>query len=193
MSDNDIDETALVARACAGDAKAFEVLVHRYQGRLLQAMMYICGSLQEAEDVVQETFIQAYLKLHTFGNMSRFYTWLYRIAINFALSRKRKRRERLSLDFGKEQLGCEPIDDEDLSPDKSMLQAETGQIVQLAIAALSEDHRVIIVLRDLHDLSYEAIADVLGINLGTVRSRLNRARTQLKSILESQPQWKPID
>ena len=182
------DEDALIQSALAGNSSSFEVLVTRYQDRLYTAMISVVGSTDEAEDVVQESFIQAYLKLDTFQQNSRFFTWLYRIAFNYALARRRRHRGHLSLEQSREIAGTEPISKGE-SPDKRMTRSEDVQLVHRALAELTEDHRSILVLREMEDMAYEEIADVLRISIGTVRSRLNRARFALKQQLEKFPEW----
>lgn len=184
------DEEELIQSALAGQSSAFETLVSRYQDRLFTAMISIVGSADEAEDVVQESFIQAYLKLDTFQQNARFFTWLYRIAFNYALARRRRKRGVLSLDETRETSGSEPVSQAE-SPEGRMTRHEDVQLVHRALALLSEDHRSILVLREMEDLAYEDIADVLQISIGTVRSRLNRARAALKVQLEKFPEWNP--
>jgi RNA polymerase sigma-70 factor, ECF subfamily len=184
------DEDSLIQSALGGDNAAFEVLVLRYQDRLYTAMISIVGSTDEAEDVVQETFIQAYLKLDTFQQNSRFFTWVYRIAFNYALARRRKKRGHLSLEEGREVAGSEPISKGE-APESRMTRSEDVELVHQALAQVTEDHRAILVLREMEDMAYEEIADVLNISIGTVRSRLNRARAALKLQLEKFPQWNP--
>ncbi len=184
------DEEELIRSALAGKSSCFEVLVTRYQDRLYTAMISVVGSTDEAEDVVQEAFIQAYLKLDTFHQNSRFFTWLYRIAFNFALARRRRHRGHLSLEESREISGAEPKSKGD-APDSRMARSEEVDLVHRALAILSEDHRSILVLREMEDLAYEEIAEVLQISIGTVRSRLNRARLALKQQLEKFPQWNP--
>ncbi|MFN6127935.1 MAG: RNA polymerase sigma factor [Planctomycetota bacterium] len=184
------DEEELIQLALDGQSAAFETLVRRYQDRLYTAMISIVGNTDEAEDVVQEAFIQAYLKLDTFQQNSRFFTWIYRIAFNFALARRRRNRGVLSLDESRENTGSEPVSNGE-SPDDRLSRNEDVQLVHHAVALVSEDHRSILVLREMEDLAYEEIADVLGISIGTVRSRLNRARAALKQQLERFPEWNP--
>ena len=184
------DEEELIKSALAGKSSCFEVLVTRYQDRLYTAMISVVGSTDEAEDVVQEAFIQAYLKLDTFQQNSRFFTWLYRIAFNFALARRRRRRGHLSLEESREISGAEPKSKTE-SPDSRLSRSEDVNLVHQALAILSEDHRSILVLREMDDLAYEEIAEVLQISIGTVRSRLNRARLALKQQLEKFPHWNP--
>ncbi|MFN6164799.1 MAG: RNA polymerase sigma factor [Planctomycetota bacterium] len=184
------DEEELIQLALDGQSAAFETLVRRYQDRLYTAMISIVGNTDEAEDVVQEAFIQAYLKLDTFQQNSRFFTWIYRIAFKFALARRRRKRGVLSLDESRENTGSEPVSNGE-SPDDRLSRNEDVQLVHQALALVSEDHRSILVLREMEDLAYEEIADVLGISIGTVRSRLNRARAALKQQLERFPEWNP--
>lgn len=184
------DEEQLIQAALAGESHAFGQLVERYQDRLYSAMVSVVGSTDEAEDVVQEAFIQAYVKLNTFQMNAKFFTWLYRIAFNYALSRRRKNRGKVSLDQNRETTGNEPTDDHE-GPDADMVRNESISLVRRALDRLSEDHRSILVLREMQSMSYEHIAEILGIEIGTVRSRLNRARTQLKAQLEQMPDWRP--
>lgn len=186
------DEEELIELALAGKSSAFETLVIRYQDRLYTAMISIVGSADEAEDVVQEAFIQAYLKLDTFQRNSRFFTWLYRIAFNYALARRRRRKNHQSLEQARENTGVDPTFEGD-TPDTRMTRTEDIQLVHRALAVLSEDHRSILVLREMEDLSYEDIAEALDISIGTVRSRLNRARAALKQQLEKFPEWNPSE
>ncbi|MEI2755206.1 MAG: sigma-70 family RNA polymerase sigma factor [Chitinophagaceae bacterium] len=183
------DEEDLIRSALAGESQAFGILVERYQDRLFTAMISIVGSSDEAEDVVQEAFIQAYIKLNTFQMNSRFFTWLYRIAFNYALSRRRKNRNQVSLDQSREATGNDPMDQRE-GPDASMQREESVVQVRIAMDRLTEDHRTILVLREMQGMSYEHIAEILEVEIGTVRSRLNRARSQLKSTLEQFPDWK---
>jgi RNA polymerase sigma-70 factor, ECF subfamily len=172
------DETQLIHAAIGGDSAAFGDLVRRYQDRLYTAVVHIVGCRSEAEDVVQDAFVQAYVKLETFKHNSRFYTWLYRIAFNVSISRRRRRRVEVSWDETRDLTGDEPVDD-DLSPTQPLEQAERRELLQQAMTLLTEEHRAIIVLRHMEDFSYEDIAQILDISVGTVRSRLHRARAAL--------------
>jgi RNA polymerase sigma-70 factor (ECF subfamily) len=175
------DEEELIQSALAGNNGSFEVLVVRYQDRLYTAMISVVGNADEAEDVVQEAFIQAYLKLDT---------WLYRIAFNFALAKRRRKKGNVSLDESRETVGLEPEFHGD-APEVRMSRSEDIALVHRALALLTEDHRSILVLREMEDMAYEEIAEVLSISIGTVRSRLNRARLALKTQLEKFPEWNP--
>lgn len=176
------DESQLIERALGGDSAAFGVLVHRYQDRLYSAIVHVVGCRVEAEDVVQDAFVQAYVKLETFQQNSKFFTWLYRIAFNAALSRRRRKKTTLSVEQSREETGSEPMSDDE-APDDRLQREESVNEVQRALAELTEDHRAILILREMQDMAYEDIAEVLSISIGTVRSRLSRARNALRDQL----------
>ena len=176
------DEAELIGEALGGDSSAFGEIVRRHQDRLYNAIVHFIGDRTEAEDIVQEAFLQAYLKLETFQGNSAFYTWLYRIAFNTAVSRRRRKRTETSVELIREQSGHEPEDTGD-SPDSQLDRSEQAAQLYSALDRLSDEHRVILVLREIDGCDYEAIAEVLEINVGTVRSRLHRARTQLREKL----------
>jgi RNA polymerase sigma-70 factor, ECF subfamily len=176
------DESQLIERALAGDSAAFGVLVQRYQDRLYSSVVHVVGCRNEAEDVVQDAFVQAYVKLDSFQQNSKFFTWIYRIAFNAALSRRRRKKTSLSLEQSREESGSEPASGDE-APDHRLLREERVSDVQRALSELTEDHRAILVLREMQDMAYEDIAEVLGISIGTVRSRLSRARNALRDQL----------
>jgi RNA polymerase sigma-70 factor (ECF subfamily) len=173
------DDPTLIDLAIRGDAAAFGVLVRRYQDRLFTSLVHVSGSLTEAEDVVQEAFVQAYLKLRSFERQSAFYTWLYRIAYNAAVSRRRKRRVAGSVDQARIAAGHEPEDEGD-RPEEQILRQERINLIHRALGGLSEEHRAILILREMDGCDYEQIAQILDLPIGTVRSRLHRARAQLR-------------
>lgn len=179
--DRAIDDR-LIDRSLAGDSAAYGDLVHRHQDRLRGSLLRVTGSAEEAEDVAQEAFVQAYLKLTTFQRSARFYTWLYRIAFNLAVSKSRKWRPRVSLTTVEEAGGFEPTA-ETTAPDHPLTESERGQLLHAAIADLADDHRQVVVLREFEDMDYQQIAEVLEVPVGTVRSRLFRARAQLRDRL----------
>ena len=178
------DENHLIDRALQGDRDAFTELVELNQDRLFASMVQVTCSPDEAEEVVQEAFIRAFIKLNTFQRNSQFFTWLYRIAFNAALTRRRRKRARVSLDQCRENNGLEVTDSGD-AVDEPMLRRERITMVRDALETLTEEHRAILVLREMQDHSYEDIAEILEISIGTVRSRLSRARRQLKIALEA--------
>ena len=176
------DDKRLVDATLAGDMQSFEALVRKYQDRLYNTMVQVTGSTHEAEEVVQDAMLQAYTKLDTFRGKSSFYTWLYRIAFNQSISRTRRKRPRVSLDQIRQDAGVDPIDSVD-SPEAHIERTERVEHVHRALNQLSEEFRMILVLRELEDCDYDTIAQVLEIPVGTVRSRLHRGRTMLRDHL----------
>jgi DNA-directed RNA polymerase specialized sigma24 family protein len=124
------EDSQLIERTLSGDRSAFNELVMRYQDRLYSSMLAVTGCAEEAEDVVQDAFVRAFVKLESFQQSSQFFTWLYRIAFNTALSRHRKRRSKISLDQTREATGLEPIDLAD-APDEPMMRRERVEMVRL--------------------------------------------------------------
>jgi len=177
-----LDDNELIAATLRGDSVAFDGLVRKYQDRLLSAVVHVSGSRVEAEDVVQEAFVQAYLKLPSFAGGSSFYTWLYRIALNGAISRRRKRRGGASLEHTRDLAGNEPADTTE-PPHDRLLRHERAAQVRRALSELPDEFRVVLVLREMEGCDYETIAKILELPIGTVRSRLHRARLQLKEQL----------
>ena len=173
----------LISETLAGDNAAFGQLVTKYQDRLYHTVFHLLGSAEDALDVVQESFVQAFVKLDTFRGSAAFYTWLYRIAFNQAISLRRRRKPMASVDQSRELSGQEPIDPAD-GPDRRLAQQERAEQLHAALASLSEEHRTILVLREMEGCDYEAIGEILDLPVGTVRSRLHRARSQLKEQLK---------
>ena len=173
----------LIDRALGGEQAAFGQLVTKYQDRLYNTLVHVVGSTDTAYDVVQDAFVQAYVKLETFQRASAFYTWLYRIAFNLAMTRRRREKPTVSVEHAREVSGHEPLDHGD-PPEARMEQAERAGQVQAALAALSEEHRTILVLREVDGCAYEQIAEILNLPIGTIRSRLYRARLQLRDQLQ---------
>ena len=177
------DDAQLIDDTLAGHSGAFGQLVTKYQDRLYNAVVHVTGSAEDARDVVQDAFVQAFVKLSTFRGRSAFYTWLYRIARNLAVSHKRKkRRPTTSIELHREITGDEPVDEGE-APSAGLEQQDRVAQVQVALAALSEEHRTVLVLREMEEFSYESIAEILELPVGTVRSRLHRARMQLRDEL----------
>ncbi len=177
-----MNENQLIDTALAGDTAAFGELVQRHQDRLYNAMVHVMGSTEEARDVVQDAFVQAYTKLATFHRTAAFYTWLYRIAFNLSISRRRKHHPTESIERNREISGHEPMDP--AAPTDRLEHEERAQQVRQALSMLSDEHRSILVLRDIDDRAYEDIAEILDVPVGTVRSRLHRARMQLREQLK---------
>lgn len=178
-TDND-----LIRETLGGNPHAFEGLVRRYQNRLMAAMIAVCGAVQEAEDVVQETFLQAFCKLDSFRSESRFYTWLYRIAFNLSVNMRRRKRPVLASEQPDGRSEIE-VADRAPGPDEPLSRQERSQMVLSAIDKLPGEFRQVLVLRELEGFCYETISEVLALPIGTVRSRLHRARLQLKDELQA--------
>jgi RNA polymerase sigma-70 factor (ECF subfamily) len=178
------DET-LVARARSGDRAAFDALVLRYQDRVFNMSLRMLGNREDALDTAQEVLVTAYRSLGGFQERARFSTWLYRITVNRCRDELRRRQtvkhtRPASLDAGEDPL--EPAGPP-VTPDQEASARELAGAVERAIGGLPEEVREALVLRDTHGLGYEQIAKACSIPVGTVRSRLNRARTLLKEKL----------
>lgn len=178
----------LVARVQKGDKRAFDLLVLKYQGRILSLVMRFVHDSYEAQDITQEAFIKAYRALGKFRGDSAFYTWLYRIAINTAKNHLVSRSRRPPAN-GVDAQDAEYFDgDHGLknieSPERLMLRDEIDATVQNSIAKLPEDLRVALTLREYEGLSYEDIATVMDCPVGTVRSRIFRAREAVDKALQ---------
>jgi len=187
---NGTPDQVIVDRVVKGDVDAFSELVEKYQDRIYSVVMNYVFNAEDAVDVVQDTFLKAYSKLRTFNSSSAFYTWIYRIAINTAIDHIRKRKTRMadSLDDEKyTQVGFEPTShDASVDPEKVAVQSESRRALTKAISELSDKLRAVTVLHDVEGLSQEEVAEVLGVPVGTVKSRVSRARAELRYILREQ-------
>lgn len=182
------DELQLVTRARTGDAAAFSSLVERYERKIYRLAKNITQNDEDAEDVLQDTFLKAYEHLPDFQGNSKFYTWLVRIAVNEALMKLRKRKTDRTVpldepvDTGEETVVREiAVWDED--PEKKFSQEELAQILNDAVQSLKPAFRTVFVLRDIEELSTEETAQALDISIPAVKSRLLRARLQLREKL----------
>jgi RNA polymerase sigma-70 factor (ECF subfamily) len=178
-----VDDFQLIDDALAGRPSAFGDLVLRYQDRLYNTLVHVTGSVDDARDLVQEAFVQALVKLSSFQRGSAFYTWLYRIALNLAISRRRRRKPTVSVDEIRNASGDEPVGRDDAPADRIEREERAAQ-VQAALARLSEEHRSVLVLREIDGYCYEEIAEMLDVPVGTIRSRLHRARLMLRDELK---------
>jgi len=182
------DEAGLVAKAKAGDNSAFSELVEHYERRVFRMAKQITQNEEDAEDVLQETFLKAYSHLEDFQGNSKFYTWLVRIAVNEALMKLRKRRSDKTvplddpIDTGEDVVVREIAVWED-DPEQRYSRDELGTILDEAIQSLKPAYRTVFVLRDIEELSIEEAAEALGLSISAVKSRLLRARLQLREKL----------
>ena len=195
MSDREVDQQ-LVERVQRGDKQAFGLLVAKYQRKLARLLSRLIRDPAEVEDVAQETFIKAYRALPSFRGDSAFYTWLYRIGINTAKNFlvSQGRRAPTTTDFDSEE--AETFEDGDQlrdinTPERLMMTRQIGDTVNAAMEALPEELKTAIVLREIEGLSYEEIATIMDCPIGTVRSRIFRAREaiseKLKPLLDTDP------
>ena len=174
------DDSQLIDQTLAGHSAAFGQLVLKYQDRLYNTVFHVLGNAEDAEDVVQEAFVQAFLKLDTFQRAAAFYTWLYRIAFNAAATHRRRRHATVSMEQVNSAGGPADLGD---GPAEKVEQAERCRQVRQAIAELHEEYRSVLVLREIDGCCYETISEILDLPLGTVRSRLHRARLHLREQL----------
>ena len=185
------DEAALVARAKAGDMEAFSDLVQHYDRRVFRMAKQITQNDDDAEDVLQESFLKAYSHLDDFQGNSKFYTWLVRIAVNEALMKLRKRRSDRTvplddpIDTGEDSVVREIAVWED-NPEQKYSREEMASILDQAIQSLKPAYRTVFVLRDIEEMSIEETAETLNLSISAVKSRLLRARLQLREKLTRQ-------
>jgi RNA polymerase sigma-70 factor (ECF subfamily) len=182
------DESELVARARGGDAEAYNELVGRYERKIFRLAKHITQNDEDAEDVLQETFLKAYEHLPDFQGQSKFYTWLVRIAVNESLMKLRKRKSDRTVpldepvDTGEDTVTREIAVWEE-NPEERYSRDELAQILDEAVQSLKPAFRTVFVLRDIEELSTEETAEALGISIPAVKSRLLRARLQLREKL----------
>ena len=186
--DDATDELTLVQAAKQGDLEAFSQLVTRYDRNVFRIAQHITHNDEDAQDVVQDAFLKAYRNLEQFQGNSKFYTWLVRIAVNEALMKLRKRRNdrTVSIDEDVEtEEGSMPREVADWSPNPEQLygQSELGDILKKTIQGLPPGFRTVFVLRDVEGLSTDETAEMLGLSIPAVKSRLLRARLQLRERL----------
>jgi RNA polymerase sigma-70 factor (ECF subfamily) len=182
------DDLSLVARLQRGDQDAFESLVRTHGGRLLSVARRFLGSNEDAEDAVQETFIKAFKSIHTFEERAQLHTWLHRIVVNTSLMklRERRRKPQESIDdllptFAAD--GHQTTESREWS-DALLERKQTAVIVRQAIAALPEQHRTVLILRDIEERDTAETAAILGTTTTVVKVRLHRARQALRSLLD---------
>lgn len=171
----------LIRRCLSGQTDSFGLLVERYQHRLYHALVQVLGSSHDAQDVAQDAFVHALEKLQTFRGQSAFYSWLFRIALNTAASARRKRKRMTSsVDVVKESTGVEPIDRRPATdPTYALDVSDRQRLVNQALDKLPQEFRVVLVLKEVDGMSYGEIAEICECPVGTVRSRLHRARQEM--------------
>lgn len=186
----ELDDSGLVAAFLDGEKRAFTELAERYHGRLINFVYRTTGDRERAEDLVQETFIRVYRHLHRFDQSRKFSTWIYTIASNLAKNelRNRSRNPLILFQVIKKNSDADdrPLEWEDNTyrPDDLFRKRHLRQMVEAAVEQLPEHHRTVFVLRELEGKTYEEIAEITDSNLGTVKSRLNRARNNFAQAIE---------
>lgn len=190
-----LSDGALVDLCRQGDSEAMEQLIYRYQNRIYNVILKMCANIDDAADLTQETFVKVIENIDRFQGRSGFYTWAFRIAVNLTLNycKRNSRAGIVSLDFGpdkfdpqaKAQLKQFLVDNRAQDPAAIAANKELCEIVMKTLMKLDDAQRAVVVLRDIEGMDYAQIADVLQIELGTVKSRLYRARNNLKEIMEA--------
>ncbi|HEG43852.1 MAG TPA: sigma-70 family RNA polymerase sigma factor [Phycisphaerales bacterium] len=189
-----IDDTVLVRQCQQGDSAAMGRLIVKYQDRVYNVIFKICSNSDDAAELTQDTFVKCIEKIDTFRGQSAFYTWLFRVAVNLSLNYC-KRKVRLGMrsldaavgpgqDGVRGQLGAFLADDSAVDPLVAARDKEIGRIAMEALLRLDDPQRAVVVLRDIEGMSYAEISEALEIELGTVKSRLSRARENLRQILQ---------
>jgi RNA polymerase sigma-70 factor (ECF subfamily) len=188
VSDELADDLTLVNRAQSEDLGAYDTLVRRYQERIYATVYHMTSNHDDANDLVQETFIKAYRALKSFKGHSSFYTWVYRIAVNKTINFLKQRKYRVQMSLN--DMDFNPEHDPDLvalisnnTPRRDLNLAELQEKLNVAMQKLSEHHRMVVTLHDVQGLSHEEIGKIMDCNVGTVRSRLFYARQQLQAYL----------
>ena len=178
-----LTEEQLIHRAVKGDGAAFTELMTQHESRMYAVTLRMCANREDAQDCLQDAMLRVYRSIGGFKGQSSFSTWVYRITMNTCLDelRRRKTRNASSLDTMLEG-GWSPTDGEN-GPEKQAVASEQRRVLNSAIADLPEDMRSAIVLRDVQGFSYEEIAEMLEVNIGTIKSRISRGREKLRQIL----------
>lgn len=185
-------EDELIARCQRGDRQAFEQLVRKYQRRAYGIAYGVLKNPDDAMDAAQDAFVKVFRNIEGFRGNSSFYTWFYRIVVNVCIDRYRKRKKSRSVEYDDtyrrrdESVGVHPLhgNTRPMNPGDKFFQEELGEVLAEALDTLSENHRTIIVLREIEGMSYEEIAETMDCHLGTVMSRLHHARKNLQNALK---------
>ena len=189
-----MDDILLIERCRRGDSVAMERLILTYQDRIYNVILRMCGNADDAAELTQDTFVKIIESIDGFAGRSSFYTWAFRIAVNITLNycQRLSKFGHRSLDVGedefdgqtKAQLKSFLCDHSSPEPSEAAQNNELFGLVEVALAKMDEHHRAVVILRDIEGMSYDEIASVLNIELGTVKSRLSRAREHLREYLE---------
>jgi RNA polymerase sigma-70 factor, ECF subfamily len=190
-----IEDAVLVQKWQKGDIAAIEKLVCKYQGRIYNLILKICSNPDDAAELTQDTFVKVLENIDKFESRSSFYTWAFRIAVNLTLNHRKRKATvgftsldaEIASENDQARQGLAAILSDDKSPDPALIaeNKELCDLIQKSISKLEDEQKTIIVLRDIEGMDYEQIAEVLNTELGTVKSRLSRARAALRQILEA--------
>lgn len=186
------EDARLVEEALAGNQLSFQLLVERYSDRLFSLARHYTRNPVEIEDLVQESFLKAFRRLDSFHHQSSFYTWIYRIATNTILDflKRRGRSPIQAVEDPEILVQSEPIDG--FGPEADMEREEIAEVTRKVLAELPDIFRTVLVMREFEERSYQEIADMLGISIGTVESRLFRARARFRErLLKDHPEFSP--
>lgn len=190
MQNPQVEDETLVRATLAGDQLAFQRLVERHQDRLFALVRHYTRNPVEIEDLVQETLLKAFARLASFQSQSSFFTWLYRIATNTILDWLKRQGRNPVQPVEDIEVASGAVPPAIMRPDARLAREEIARITQEVLAELPEIFRTVLVLREFEDLAYQEIADVLGISIGTVESRLFRARARFKErLLQRHPEF----
>ena len=176
-------ENQLIQLVRDGDLSAWGELIQIHQDRLYNSILRVVGHPDRARDVVQDAFIQAIENFSRFDGKSQFSTWLYRIAFNRAMTMYRRQKGEVSLDVAREKVGDETMATSQDQPEDRVLTSELVDEVHQALEQLTAEHLAVMILREIEGCEYEQIAEILDISIGTVRSRLHRARAEMRRLL----------
>jgi RNA polymerase sigma-70 factor (ECF subfamily) len=184
----EVSDLALVRRSQKEDMDAYDELVRRYQERIYATVYHMTSNHEDANDLVQETFIKAFRALKSFKGDSSFYTWIYRIAVNKTINFLKQRKNRVHMSLNDMDFNAENDPElvalaSDKTPRRDLNLSELQEKLNGAMLKLSEHHRMVVTLHDIQGLSHEEIGEIMGCNIGTVRSRLFYARQQLQAYL----------
>ena len=184
------DERTLIKKAQKGDVESFEEILYRYQSIIYNISYRFAGSSEDAEDMTQEVFIKIFRNINSFQFKSKLSTWIYRVTTNTCLDIVKRKKDNMTafslddtLEDGEGKLLSSEIADSRPTPDKQAEQHEIKNAVNKAISQLPEDYRAVVILRDIHGLPYDDIAEIVDCSVGTVKSRISRGRRKLREIL----------
>ena len=183
-----MNEEKLISRAAKGDASAFNELLGLHEKKMYAVCLRMCANQEDAQDCLQEAMLRIYRSISGFKGQSSFSTWIYRVAMNTCLDelRKKKNKQAASLDSLLDT-GWSPSDDYD-TPEHHAIEGERKKAIRTVISELPDDMRSAIVLRDIEGFSYEEISEMLGINVGTIKSRISRGREKLREKIRKKPE-----